>query len=417
MDSILQGRSQKIFEYHRLYFTKHTNLWVPFIIASISLLRPGGRLAMVVPAEILHVIHAQSLRKFLTEECSKVLFFDPTELLFENILQGAGLLLAEKKSDSEDKFHGVAIIPTRTRSFLEESPETYFIKSDFVNGKVLTGKWMKALLTKHERDILRDLLENPIVFLFDKIAEVDVGIVTGANNFFLVPDHIVEEYGLGPWAHPMFGRSSHAPGIIYDKKNHEHNRKSGLPTNFLWFKSENNFPKSVREYFKKGEAEDLPKRYKCRIREPWYTVPSVYASPVGMLKRCHDFPRLILNRAKAFTTDTAYRIKTTQVNNSKLVFSFINSLTALTAELEGRHYGGGVLEMVPSEIEKLLIPLPEKINLDLEPLDKKIREGMSPDNIFQVQNDILLGAIGLTKNSQADVYSAWDRLRLRRQIS
>jgi adenine-specific DNA-methyltransferase len=417
MDSLLQGRSQKIFEYHRLHFTKHTNLWVPFVIASISLLRPGGRLAMVVPAEILHVIHAQSLRKFLTEQCSKVLFFDPTELLFENILQGAGLLMAEKKSDSEDKFHGVAIVPTRTRAFLEESPETYFIKSDFVNGKVLTGKWMKALLTKRERDILKNLSQNPGIFQFDNIAGVDVGIVTGANSFFLVPDETVEKYGLKRWAYPMFGRSSHAPGIIYDRKNHEDNRKSGLPTNFLWFDSERieNFPKSVREYIKKGEMEDLPKRYKCRIREPWYTVPSVYASPIGMLKRCHDFPRLILNEIMAFTTDTAYRIRTDKVEESKLVFSFINSLTALYAELEGRHYGGGVLEMVPSEIEKLLIPLPEIVHFDIKQLDKKVRNGAPVEEIFEVQNEILLGPIGLNKESQADLYSAWDRLRLRRQ--
>jgi adenine-specific DNA-methyltransferase len=417
MDSVLQGRSQKIFEYHRLHFTKHTNLWVPFIVASISLLRPGGRLAMVVPAEILHVIHAQSLRKFLTEQCSKVLFFDPTELLFENILQGAGLLLAEKKLDSDDKFHGVAIVPTRTRSFLGENPETYFIKSDFVNGKILTGKWMKALLTKRERDILKGLSQNPKIFQFDKIANVDVGIVTGANNFFLVPDETVEKYGLKRWAYPMFGRSSHAPGIIYDRKNHEDNRESGLPTNFLWFDSERieNFPESVKEYIKKGESEDLPKRYKCRIREPWYAVPSVYASPVGMLKRCHDFPRLILNEILAFTTDTAYRIKANKIDDSKLVFSFINSLTALYAELEGRHYGGGVLEMVPSEIEKLLIPLPEIIRFDIKQLDKKIRNGAPVEEIFEAQNDILLGSIGLKNNSQADLYSAWDRLRLRRQ--
>jgi len=415
MDEVLQGRSQKIFEYHHLHFSKHTNLWVPFIISSVALLHPGGRLAMVVPAEILHVLHAQSLRKLLTEQCSKVLFFDPSELLFENILQGAGLLLAEKKHNIEDEFSGVAIVPTRTKSFLNENPENYFVNSNFVNGKVLVGKWMRALLTKHEREILEDVSERPEVYRFAQIAEVDVGIVTGANNFFLVPDDIVKEYGLTPWAHPMFGRSSHCPGIIYDKKNHNDNRKSGLPTNFLWFNFENNFPESVRKYIKKGEAEELPKRYKCRIREPWYAVPSVYASPVGMLKRCHNFPRLILNKAKAFTTDTAYRIKATQVDNSKLVFSFINSLTALSAELEGRHYGGGVLEMVPSEIEKLVIPLPQKINIDLEPLDRKIRDGMSPVDIFQVQNDILLGAIGLGKNDQITIYSAWDRLRSRRQ--
>ena len=65
-----------------------------------------------------------------------------------------------------------------------------------------------------------------------------------------------------------------------------------------------------------------------------------------MLKRFHHFPRLVLNTAKAFTTDTAYRIPP-KVRDTDLVFAFVNSLTALSAELEGRHYGGGVLGFGP----------------------------------------------------------------------
>ena len=39
----------------------------------------------------------------------------------------------------------------------------------------------------------------------------------------------------------------------------------------------------------------------------------------------------------------------------KLAYCFINPLTAIFAELEGRSYGGGVMELVPSEIRKLII--------------------------------------------------------------
>ena len=53
-----QEFSERIFKKHNLPFTKHTNAWVPFIIASLSLLKPGGRMAMVLPSEILHVLHA-----------------------------------------------------------------------------------------------------------------------------------------------------------------------------------------------------------------------------------------------------------------------------------------------------------------------------------------------------------------------
>ena len=126
-----------------------------------------------------------------------------------------------------------------------------------------------------------------------------------------MPDKTVSTYGLEPWAWPMFGRSSHARGVIYDDRSHDENRKEGLATNFLWFKQteSSNLPDSVRRYIRLGEAEGLHRRYKCRIREPWYNVPSVSSAPVAMLKRCHFYPRLILNRLGALTTDTAYRVR------------------------------------------------------------------------------------------------------------
>src|SRR5205814_10052139 len=142
----------------------------------------------------------------------------------------------------------------------------------------------------------------------------------------------------------------------------------------------------------------------------WYCVPSVYAAPVGMLKRCHNFPRLVLNVAKAFTTDTAYRIRATKVPARRLVFSFVNSITALSAELEGRHYGGGVLELVPSEIERLVIPTPE-VPVAVDELDKLIRTSVHPEKLFTQQNKLILGGIGINKAEQATILEASNTLR------
>ncbi|HKP86890.1 MAG TPA: N-6 DNA methylase [Blastocatellia bacterium] len=416
LDDAQQSLMEKVFELYDLPFTKHTNAWVPFVILSVAHLRPGGRLAMVVPSEILHVLHAQSLRTFLASQCSKILLMDPVELWFEKTLQGVVLLLAEKKASASSAQRGVAIITVKDKLFLKDAPEKYFSIADYINGEVVRGKWMPALLTGGERELLTDLSERENVFRFKEVADVDVGIVTGANKFFLVTDEVVNEYKLSRWAYPMFGRSGHAPGVIYDQETHDANRRSGLPTNFLWFgaKGLSSFPESVRDYILKGEREGLPSRYKCRIRTPWYNVPSVYSSPVGMLKRCHDYPRLILNRANALTTDTAYRIRVKAVDPERLVCSFVNSLTALSAELEGRHYGGGVLEMVPSEIEKLLVPMPEA-PAQLERLNGNVRAGISPRETFTSQDERLLTGVGLTRQEQGDLFDAWNRLRLRRQ--
>lgn len=61
------------------------------------------------------------------------------------------------------------------------------------------------------------------------------------------------------------------------------------------------------------------------------------------------------------------------MRTESLVLAFVNSLTSLTAEMEGRHYGGGVLELVPSEIERLLIPVITASRAELVEADRRFR--------------------------------------------
>lgn len=414
-----QEVAERIFRALGLPFTRHVNAWVPFVAAALALLRPGGRLAMVLPAELLHVLHAQSLRDYLAGQCSRVLLFDPQELWFDGVLQGAVLVLAEKREEPGEPGR-VAIVPTRAEAFLDRDPEEHFRTADWLAPDELAGKWMPALLSRREREVLAAAAALPGVRRFAEVAEVDIGIVTGANKFFLVPDGEVERHGLADWAFPMFGRSEHVPGVIYDAETHGENRRAGLPSNFLWFTGEElaDLPPAVRSYLEQGAAEGLPERYKCRTRQPWYRVPSVYATPVGMLKRCHHFPRLISNRLGAFTTDTAYRVRPREAEPEELVFAFVNSLTALCAELEGRHYGGGVLELVPSEIEKLLLPLPPgapPTGDRLLGLDREIRHGVPAGELLQAQDEAVLEPAGLSAAAAGELRAAWSRLRFRRQ--
>jgi adenine-specific DNA-methyltransferase len=407
-----QARAEQIFRQLELPFTKHTNAWVTFIIASMALLRPGGRLAMIVPAEIMHVTHAQSLRSYLGSECRRLVIIDPDELWFSETLQGAVILLAEKRNSTTEEAKGLGMYSVKGREFLKLNPADVFAAPQSINGKTVDGKWTRALLDAETRELIDELAEHPEVHRFDHIAEVDVGIVTGANKYFLVTDDIVKRHKLDKWAHPMFGRSEHCPGVIYDKKQHRANARNGHPTNFLWFRD---CPgdAALKAYVQLGECQKLHTRYKCRVRSPWYTVPSVYATEIGMLKRSHDTPRLILNKLRAYTTDTSYRIRTSDVAAEKLVSCFINPLTALSAELEGRHYGGGVLELIPSEIERLFIPLPPKANVDLRALDKAVRN-LPTHQLLARQGKVVLGALGLSNGKQKRILDGWRKLRDRR---
>jgi len=414
LPSEFQAHAETIFRKLDCKFTKHTNAWVSFVLVCFELLRPGGRLAMVVPAEVIHVMHAQALRSYLGEKARRLVIIDPEELWFEGTLQGAVLLMAEKKRKSTDHSEGLGIYPVRGRGFTTLDPEEIFERPQAMNGKTVEGKWTRALLAPSTRELLDDLQIRNMAKRFDDIAQVDVGIVTGANKFFLVEDDIVEQYELQDWAHPMFGRSEHCPGIVYDEEQHVANAARGKPTNFIWFQDTSIEDTAAgRAYIRSGEYEKLHTRYKCRIRKPWYSVPSVYSTEIGMLKRSHDTPRLILNKLRAFTTDTAYRIRAKEGTAEQLVYGFLNGLTSLSAELEGRHYGGGVLELVPSEIEKLLIPAPATITPDIKGLDEDVRS-MPMDDVLAKQTKTILGSLGISTGDQDEVMSGWRRLRNRR---
>lgn len=58
-------------------------------------------------------------------------------------------------------------------------------------------------------------------------------LLLAANKFFLVSDDVVKKYNLQAVAHPMFGRSEHCPGIIYNKAQHDENAEKRITYQFL----------------------------------------------------------------------------------------------------------------------------------------------------------------------------------------
>ena len=64
-----------------------------------------------------------------------------------------------------------------------------------------------------------------------------------------------------------------------------------------------------------------------------------------------------MNESNVYVTDSFYRANVLdQFNVNNLAFSFYNTLTMVLAELKGRFYGGGVLELTPSEFKSLKVP-------------------------------------------------------------
>jgi adenine-specific DNA-methyltransferase len=171
-------------------------------------------------------------------------------------------------------------------------------------------------------------------------------------------------------------------------------KKAGQASSFLAFddKPSIDFPDSYKAYLRIGLERQLDQRYKMKLRNNWYVVPSIWVSEGFFTKRSNIFPRMIINDAHALVTDSFYRITMKDGYDIKdLVFSFYNTLTFIYAELEGRYYGGSVLELTPNEFKHLTVPYVSNIPSGaLKQLDNLLRSDVKVGTILDFSDDIIL---------------------------
>jgi adenine-specific DNA methylase len=410
-----QHRAKRVFDALDCIFPGHANAWVPFLMASFALLRPGGRLAMVIPSEVLFISYAQLLRAHLLAHARRVVVIDPDDLWFDGTLQGSVMILLEKKRHPDEAADGVGMVPVRGKSFLQDDPEGIFQSARTINGDIISGRWLPAILPPSTVSLLDGLMASGKVHRFGDMAKTETGIVTGANSFFMVDEQTVERFGLQRWAHPALVKAGHCPGVIHDERQQEENAGRGKPTIFLWFRD-----RSVEEsphgkrYIRQGENCGFHLRYKCRIRDPWYAIYPVHAEKILLPRMIHHAPRLIFNPMRVYTSCANYhvRLQDPALEPERFVYGFLNALTALSAEMEGRYYGGGILEMGPSEMKKLLIPDLRMVQPALRELDQDVRT-MPMDDVMEKQTQRILGH--LTAADRAELLDGWKHLRDRRQ--
>jgi adenine-specific DNA-methyltransferase len=223
----------------------------------------------------------------------------------------------------------------------------------------------------------------------------------------------------------LIGRSFHINGIFYTKEDWEGNLKSGEKGYLINFPENINYedyPKKIKDYIELGEQEEVHKGYKCSIRDKWYCVPSVWSPDAFLLRRNNTFPRFVLDSiGNTVSTDTMHRINfNDNLNHKKMLLSYYNSITFAFTEIEGRSYGGGVLEILPGELRK--VPLPNTQNMDMELVDELLlmiddcmrNDGNIDEVLDVVDKRVLVDHLGVDKKISDLFRDAWKTLMNRR---
>src|SRR5699024_4698068 len=316
---------------------KLINAWVSFLVASVQLLSEEGKLAMVIPAELLQVGYAEELRLFLVNNLSKLTVITFKELVFPDVQQEVIILLGEKFKSNEENI--ISLVDLDNLSQLNTDEVNRRIEYKEVDHS--KDKWTKYFLNNEQLKVVEEITRDNRFTNFSEFASVNVGITTGNNKYFSVTQDIVKEYGLQEISLPLIGRSAHARGIYFNEKDWIANVNDGLRAQLLLFPDlpHNKLSKGQRDYIELGEVMNENKGYKCRIRRNWYHVPSVYAPDAFFLRRNDTFPKFVLNEVDAVSTDTMHRVRFKEgINHKKVLLSYYNSITLAYTEIEGRSY-------------------------------------------------------------------------------
>lgn len=398
--------------------TKLANAWCGFVQLCAELVVEDGRMALVLPAELLQVGYAQQLRDRLPALFDQLVLIAFDELVFPDIQQEVVLLLAAGRSDRGRKagtFHTLRlrngeqlISPGLFEDQVEHAPSRHAQPG---------MKWTALFLDGNDFEILESTYRRADVAKLGEYARVDVGVVTGRNSFFVMQARTADEIGINGFAVPVVGRTSALKSIRFNDGDMAAYRADN-PSRLLNLSGigADRFSDPLKDYLAAGAREGVDRGYKCSVRPRWYDVPSIYVPDAFLFRQIHTAPFMVANHARATATDTIHRVRVKPgVEVDRLCAASINSLSFAWAEVCGRSYGGGVLELEPSEAEELPCLYEHAGELDLDYIDSKLRAGQLDAAIAHGDQVLLVQGLGLSDAEVRSLNQAWKSLRDKRQ--
>jgi len=391
-----------------------TNAWLPFLAVSTLLLNERGKLGMVIPAELFQVNYAAGMRKFLSDYFQSLTLVTFKKLVFNDIQQEVVLLLGERSGAEQE---GIRTVELENAECLKDFDPKSLSAISIKPMDHSTEKWTQYFLEQNDIHLLRSLREDPRLTSSGEAIDVDVGVVTGNNDYFILNQQTQKQWSLEDDVERIVTRSAHLGGAVFGEKDWLANADKGLPVALFLpqAKSLDFLPVNVQQYIEEGVKEKQNTGYKCRIRKLWYLVPSIWIPDAFMLRQVHSYPKLVINEAAATCTDTLHRVRFNEgFEGKRVAAAFLNSVTFAFSEVKGRSYGGGVLTFEPSEAEDLPLPLLNSEKLDLDEIDKLVRQN-EIDAVLDITDQVLLvEGLGMSVEDVRRVRAIWKQLRNRR---
>ncbi len=346
--------------------SRKASYWAYFVLHAMRFVAPKGRLALVLPGMLLHAHYAREVRNALRAGFDRVTAILVDERVFPDAQEESVVLLADGRRSDADAEVRVGSASSTNISLCRKGLEGW---TRALTVEERNGSWLRGVLSARELDLYDGA--TSLVPRLGEEAKIRLGSVTGHNRFFVLSRSELTRLGIPESeTRPIITHASQLEGLELESADVREMLDAGVRALLLYPSDADEPHPSVRAYLEAGELDGIPARHKCSTRRPWYIVPSVEPPDAYLLYMAGLSPRLTLNTAEASCTNTIHALTWRRRDGSSrpraIALASLTTLAQLSAEIEGRSYGGGVLKLEPSEAARLSMPLGPVDNLDAD---------------------------------------------------
>lgn len=366
-------------EYGNLGFIipKRSSLWVYFIVKALTYLKPGGRMAWVVPDSIAFTSYGKLLLRQLSTRFKSLQLIRINERYFSE----AGTMEKTSFLLCEDYLNGSSEIVERQYDNLVDALQS-------------VEKGNKPLTNINENicgEPLRQVINGFQCYTLGDLFKIRIGIVLGATKLLAFSKEEIQLTEYYPnYCYPIITKGKQLKNIsiqikdLLKEKNTPiylidalklENEDSGLFSKFV-----SNFPESVLT------NQTFSNRQKLFGYDD-FSHPDAFLTFYSQ-----GLPKLIINYNKELNcTNSVHRlyIKNEVVSPTTLKFialQFFCDFLQIEVRSLGRQYGNAILKFEPSDAVKIPVLLPKELDKSLE---VKIEEAYQSVSQKVVDEDII----------------------------
>ena len=337
-----------------------TNLYAIFLLKIWDDLAPGGRAAVLLPAEFLNANFGEEIKARLLDEMEPagMIVFSPELNLFEDALTTSAILFLERHGGGKPRCVAAKAASVEEAArfvglLLGETLDDGGLRLHDLRKFLPKQKWLNTLLEESPSDDAL-LLNRRIGDYF----QCRRGIATGANDYFCLSGEMLAANGLdASHVEPCVTKATDADGLVFTAARFGALAKDGRRCFLLNPKADST---SLGGYLRVGELLGIPERHLPSHRPVWYLPENRAVAEIWVAVFSREVVKFILNEsgAKNLTCFHGLYSRKAEANLAPLLVLFLNSSWGRIAFSQvNRFYGDGLNKLEPKDVEAM--PCPE----------------------------------------------------------